>query len=99
MYNESQIKNAMYEIKKFNITTYKKAEHKTKIYQLLDLINNHLYPINSGLFNEYDYYFSQYKIAVIEQYNITTKKELDHKLKRVLQNFNNELKIILREYC
>ena len=95
-YNYSEIKDAINKVKKFAVTTYKKAEHKTKLYQIKALSESLMY-INKYLFDpQFTYEFKEYKIAIDIYYNTTSKKQLDNYLKRYKRYLLEQLNNILR---
>lgn len=97
MYDKEQVKQAIQAVKSYNITTYKKIEHKYKLYEVKNFILDTCYEINNNLFNpEYNHWWSQYKQAVNEY---RTKKELDNYLRMTIKDTLNQLNIILHQYC
>ena len=78
----------------FNITTIKKAEHKTKLYELKQLYNE-LMPINRWLFDaENTFEWRQYKLNVEIG---KKKKELDQNLRYCIIVISSELRKIRRD--
>ena len=90
----NMVNEGIKKVNDFNITTIKKAEHKTKLYELKQLYNE-LMPINRWLFDaENTFEWRQYKLNVEIG---KTKKELDQNLRYCIIVISNELRKIRRD--
>lgn len=87
------IREKMQEVKNFNITTYKKAYHKTQLENLRQLYYS-LTEVNRYLFDPDCYEFTQYKLNIICN---KSKKELDGNLNYCITSIKSQLAGIFRD--
>ena len=86
-----EIQDAINKVKKFTITTINKKSHIPKVHEFIGLINELSY-INPYIIHEDGLTgFVWYKKLVYNEYNTTTKKELDQKLKFAKTDLINTL--------
>jgi hypothetical protein len=93
------VNTAIQKVKQFPITTIKKKDHISKLYELKNLYDRELMPVNRLLFDaEYTFEWKQYKINLEIG---KSKKELDANLKycltvifRQLQSIKQDINLI-----
>ena len=93
-YNSTQILEAIKIVESFEITVTTKKGHETKLYELQQLINNTLNPIHPDLFEDFSWYYADYKNAV----KLGTKKDMDKYLRLVKIDYLRQLQSMI-ELC
>lgn len=87
MYNKTELLNAMQLVNNFETTVTTKKGHEAKLYELQQLINNTLNPIHKDLFEDFSWYYPDYKQAV----KLGTKKDMDKYLRLVKIDYLRQL--------
>lgn len=91
LYNRKQVLEAIKIVEAFETTVKTKKGHEPKLYELQQLINNTLTPIHSDLFEDFNWYYPDYKQAV----KLGTKSDMDKYLRLVKIDYLRQLQSIL----
>lgn len=95
MYNITEVNQAIKKVKKFNITTIKKNDHRDFMYYNFKELLEELMSINRFLFMPENFYeLKRYKLNIDTG---ATKKELDGNIRRLKEVTLNQLHSIKRE--